>query len=67
MKNMNLWPFVFILTFYFASLGLTYTTNFYFNHLAFISSLIMITTFFTIESQDSKLLIYYKKSKIDAR
>ena len=65
-RNINMLPMYLIYIFYLVLLGLEYLFNYYFNHLAFVESLIMLTTYFTIESQDNKLVYYYKKSKDEA-
>lgn len=41
--------------------------DFYFNYMAFMGSLIMINTYFTMENQDNILLSYYNKTKEDTQ
>ena len=65
-RNINMLPMYLIYIFYLILLGLEYLFNYYFNHLAFVESLIMLTTYFTMESQDNKLVYYYKKAKDEA-
>ncbi len=65
-RNINMLPLYLIYIFYLSLLGIEYLFNYYFNHLAFVETLIMLTTYFTIESQDNKLVYYYKKAKDEA-
>ncbi len=65
-RNINMLPMYLIYIFYLILLILEYLFNYYFNHLSFVQSLIMLTTYFTIESQDNKLVYYYKKAKDEA-
>ena len=65
-RNINLLPLYLIYIFYLVLLALEYLFNYYFNHLTFVQSLIMLQTYFTIESQDNKLVYQYNKAKIEA-
>ncbi len=65
-RNINMLPLYLLYMFYLSLLGIEYLFNYYFNHLAFVESLIMLITYFTIESQDNKLVYHYKKSKEEA-
>lgn len=65
-KNINMWQFYFVFAFYLLFLALEYIFNFTYNHLSFVQSLIVLTTYFTIESQDNKLLVDYNKAKEDS-
>ena len=65
-KNINMLQFYFVFAFYLCFLALEYIFDFSFNHLSFVQSLITLTTYFTIESQDNQLLIDYNKAKADA-
>ena len=62
-RNINVLPLVLIYIFYLSLLFIEYFFNLYYNHLAFVESLIMLCTYFTIESQDNKLLYHYKELK----
>ena len=65
-KNINMWQFYFVFTFYLVFLALEYLFDFTYNHLSFVQSLIILTTYFTIESQDNKLLVDYNRAKEDS-
>ena len=65
-RNINMLPLYLIFMFYLVLLLLEYVFNYYFNHTAFVESLIMLQTYFTIENQDNKLVYLYKKSKEEA-
>ena len=65
-KNINVLQFYFVFSFYLALLALDYFAEYHINHLAFVQSLITLTTYFSIESQDNQLLIDYNKAKEEA-
>ncbi len=62
-RNINNLPLVLLYIFYLSLLFIEYFFNVYFNHLAFVQSLIMICTYFTMENQDYKLVYNYKELK----
>lgn len=62
-KNINMFQFYFVFIFYLCILSLEYFSDFTFNHLSFVQSLIILTTYFTIESQDNQLINDYNRIK----
>ena len=66
-RNINVLPFYLIYIFYLILLLIEYFFNFFFNHLSFVQALIMLNTYFTIESQDNQLVYHYRKSIKEAK
>lgn len=62
-KNVYMTPLVLILTLYIISILVQLFFNYEINDITFFGTLILTTFYFTIESQDFKLLDKYKKSK----
>lgn len=65
-KNVYLLPMIFVLVSYIIIILLQIFNNFEVNDITFFNSLILTVFYFTIESQDFKLLDEYKKSKEEA-
>ncbi len=65
-RNVNMLPLYLLCGLYIAVIMIEFSFNYYFNHTAFVITLIMLETYFTIESQDNKLIYQFKKSRAEA-